>query len=318
MLAIDITTPKIPRYETPYIEISGAPHTVSVSIEDGSNTFRSETFDLGVLRAYESRRILGSLSFTYDYQEAKQTITVCGTDFESSQGMALTTVPEGINEHAVQYASPGGFVADDVIANPGWNYQTRLMPGVVEVLRRIAREANESLITALREVPGLTVRVRSHVPELPSELYEKLLVRRQGQVAGPHRLGDQLQPQDIVHTIESTFGGTADFGKNIPFANVIGSTNDPKIDKQTWIGLWSATMDVYPTICTSFEFDGFDCSDSLVGGHVVKGKLAKEVDKGSNDVYILPICQSHNTTDKVYMETLEYSNAVWLKNYLGS
>ena len=71
-------------------------------------------------------------------------------------------------------------------------------------------------------------------------------------------------------------------------------------------------------ICTSYQFGGFGCGNSLVGGHIILGTQAKIVAKGSNSVYIMPICIQHNNDDNVYMEALKYLKGIWLKNYLGT
>jgi hypothetical protein len=74
---------------------------------------------------------------------------------------------------------------------------------------------------------------------------------------------------------------------------------------------------VYPSICTSYQFQGFHCGTSYVGGHIVPGTVARTVPKGSNAVYIMPICHAHNNNDNVYMEALQYQDGIWLKDYLG-
>jgi hypothetical protein len=167
-------------------------------------------------------------------------------------------------------------------------------------------------------VPGLIVQVRKHTPELPADDYLQLLaVYREGQFIGFHEDGRDYGPNDVVRTIDSVFGGVVTFPPAAAFANVIGSTNDPKINNQTWLNLWYNSVGVYPQICTAYQFNGFACTGYLVGGHVVTGQVAQRVAYGSNSVYIFPICGKHNANDNVYMEALQYRNAVWLNNYLG-
>jgi hypothetical protein len=38
--------------------------------------------------------------------------------------------------------------------------------------------------------------------------------------------------------------------------------------------------------------------------------------KGSNSVYIMPICKRHNDDDNVHMKALQYQDGVWLNDYL--
>ena len=128
------------------------------------------------------------------------------------------------------------------------------------------------------------------------------------------RVGDVIQIGDV----RSTFGGTYTFASTDDFANVIGSSTDPKVDGLAWINLWKRT---YPTAtitqCSSYDFPtGFGCTTNFVGGHVILGQTAQVVAAGSNDVYIIPICQKHNKNNNVYMMPIKEKRAVWLKNYL--
>ena len=128
------------------------------------------------------------------------------------------------------------------------------------------------------------------------------------------KVGDIIQIGDV----RSTFGGPVTFASTDVFANVIGSSGDPKVEGLAWIQLWKRT---YPTAtvtqCSSFDFPtGFGCTTNFVGGHVIKGQTAQVVAAGSNDVFIIPICQKHNKNNNVYMKPIKENRAVWLKNYL--
>jgi hypothetical protein len=127
-----------------------------------------------------------------------------------------------------------------------------------------------------------------------------------------------LGPGDVVQTIESTFGGEVSFSQNEPFANVIGSDDDPKIGGLSWVRLWAGQFGYYPNVCTSYQFKGFGCGDTILGGHVITGQTARVVAAGSNSVFIMPICQQHNNDDNVYMAALTNVKGIWLKNYFGT
>jgi hypothetical protein len=318
MLQVDFSLRPHLAYRNTFVELHGRSQELTATLEDGAHTFESDSFDIGVLHSFQGRKLLGQITFRYHYDESLSVITVCDTDFSSADAMCLITVPEGTSERCYQRAAPGGFVMDDLMANPHWIYRTPLTPGLEDVLRGMARSASESLIAALKEMPGLIVQVRQHPPEVSVDDYRQLLtVYRNGAFLGFYEPGREYGPDDTVRTIESVYGGLATFPQNAPFANVIGSTNDPKVDGQTWKNLWYNKVGVYPQICTSFQFEGFPCTDRILGGHVVKGKVAQVVQTGSDSVYIFPICQRHNDTDSVYMEVLKYETAVWLKNYMG-
>lgn len=319
MLSVKISLAPHIGHRTPFVELVETPSTVEISLEDGAHTFQSEDVDVGRFTAFGHRRLLGRLVFGYVYDEARHTVTVCGTDFASADGLRLVTFPAGTDEYCLHRAAgSAGFLADDLIGNRHWNCRTPLTTGVDEVLRGMARAANESLIAALKSLPGLIVRVRTAPPEISPDDYRQLLVvYRDGMFQGLYEPGTELGPQDEVVTIESVWGGTVHFSVGEAFANVIGSTNDPRIAGKTWINLWADQFGVYPNICTSYHFNGFNCGTSFVGGHIITGTTAHTMPKGSDSVYIMPICRPHNNDDNVYMEALEYQDGIWLKDYLG-
>ena len=118
---------------------------------------------------------------------------------------------------------------------------------------------------------------------------------------------------DIIVPVQSGLSGTVEVDKNTPFVNVIGSTRDPrpKIYK-SWIDVirqaYNLTGGKYnPEICctdgkyydpcTHGEIQGGTChNNSIVGGHVLIDTMTpRSVEEGSY-VYLLPICNNHNTS----------------------
>ena len=130
------------------------------------------------------------------------------------------------------------------------------------------------------------------------------------------KVGDMIE----IDGVRSQFGGAVTFAATDVFANVIGSTGDRPIDNLAWIRLWERTYNTTATQCSSFGFPTvnntpFPCTTNLIGGHVIKGQTASVVPPGSNDVYIIPICQKHNKNNNVFMSPVTERRAVWLKNY---
>ena len=103
------------------------------------------------------------------------------------------------------------------------------------------------------------------------------------------------------------------------FWNVIGSTVDERVDKCTWIGLWTSKVGV-PRNCI---VNDSNCNGGLVGGHIVfdSNYICPMKANASNSVYILPICRRHNS--KAFegagrkMTTSANITAVQLINYKG-
>jgi hypothetical protein len=85
--------------------------------------------------------------------------------------MALTTMPKGMEEHTyIERAAPSAEAADENRSSL-WNPQSELMPGARDVLRRIVRTANQTLIEALKANPDLMVRVRTPAPNVSTSEY---------------------------------------------------------------------------------------------------------------------------------------------------
>jgi hypothetical protein len=127
---------------------------------------------------------------------------------------------------------------------------------------------------------------------------------------------EKNRTEQLNGIIESVWGGTVEFDVDENFANVIGSTDDPKIKNESWIGLWRSKFGEVSE-CTSLNTRKFECNDILVGGHIIGGTEAEEVAHGSNKVYIMPICSRHNGNDKVYMSAKTNQEGIWLKDYFG-
>lgn len=319
MLSVKVSFSLPNPYRNEFVSLSDSEHTVAFKLDEGTNVARSDFVDLGVISSFEGRRLLGQFSFEYTYEPDRRVITVCGTDFDSAGSMCLTTVPQGTTEYCRQRSADGGFVSDELAANPHWNYLTTLTPGLRDVFRGIVRTVSDRLIDALKKVPQLIVQVRKDPPEMSAEEHQQFLtVYRGGKFLGFHEPGRQYGPQDEIFTVDSVFGGEVTLTYGEAFANVIGSTNDPKIAGLSWIQLWANQFGTYPVVCTSYQSNGFNCGNSLVGGHVIGGTHASIVPQGSNSVWILPICIQHNNNDNVYMQALKYLKGIWLKNYLGS
>lgn len=306
-------------YDNGFVAIEAATHTLAFTLDEGGSVAQSQVVLLGRVPMAGGRPLLGRFSFAYAWSRETGVVTVNGTDFDDPGTMCLTTWPEGSMERCRQRASGGGFREEDLKANTVWNYTTPLTPGVEELLAGLARGANDAVIQALQAQPGIVVQVRKPVPKLSPELHAKLLfVYRDGVFDRAYLAGAPVAADEQVLTVESVFGGEVTLNYAEAFANVIGSTSDPKIAGLSWIQLWANQYGQYPVICTSYHSNGFGCGNTLVGGHVIGGTVAKSMPKGSNAVWIFPICIQHNNDDHVYMQALKYLKGIWLKNYLGT
>jgi hypothetical protein len=128
---IGVTLQALPGTSNEFATIGSTRHDVPVELRDGTHTFRSAAFPIGTLHSYEQRPLDAYLSFTYTYDRAGQTVTICDTDFDSADGLRLVTYPRDTTEYCYHRAAgSGGFRADDLAANVHWNLATPALAGV--------------------------------------------------------------------------------------------------------------------------------------------------------------------------------------------
>ncbi|WP_286923612.1 MULTISPECIES: hypothetical protein [Lysinibacillus] len=143
----------------------------------------------------------------------------------------------------------------------------------------------------------------------------------------------------IIVPLRSVYDGVTDpLAIGTKFANVEGSTHDPKHGEKSWIQLllkYLPAGDV-DSCCAEHnkiyvgdsqdesdeKTNEFSCGGTLVGGHVIlQATNSSTVDEGGN-VHLLPICHKHNTFRYTgwtgagyYMKLARQMKAVKLKSY---
>jgi hypothetical protein len=185
-------------------------------------------------------------------------------------------------------------------------------------IENIARDASNALIAVLGKILGHIVRLRKILPDLLAGDFKALSVVVDGEVVGGLDFFYQLGADTEIITPFSTFNGIEQWGYAWDFANVIGSTYDTLLVASTsWIALWKAAVENPFSTCTSTRFSSRVLSppDGPVGGHIVRGSLARPVAQGSDEAHALPICRLHHATNTSYMGTLQKAWCVKLDNY---
>ncbi|PKE28087.1 hypothetical protein CWS43_23470 [Rahnella sp. AA] len=104
-----------------------------------------------------------------------------------------------------------------------------------------------------------------------------------------------VQPTDLK--IRSTYKNITTWNNGQKFWNVIGSTDDPKIDGKSWIAVYREKCGINPG---NMSATGAVCSKNALGGHVVKDGQSQYPEKNST-VYIVPICSGENSRPSVEM-----------------
>lgn len=317
MKTILLSVPISPNYKNDYIELSEKEYQLRFDIQDGSHDVKSDPIEIGKLKHSTDKIIIAQLSFSYHFDQKNNILTLFGSDFEDEKSISLITYLKGTSEYCIQKVNTCSVATKGGKFNPNWNYTTYVTPNLEANFAEITKNANDQLIKAAKNIKDVIVHVKTLPPKLSAEEHKNLLlVYKDGSFLELQQPNKTYDEHHTVRTIESVWGGTVHFNYGENFANVIGSTNDPKIAGQSWIGLWRNQFG-NPNACTSLNYGGFPCTNYLVGGHVVLGQQASYVPPGSNAVYIMPICQAHNSNDNVYMAALHYLNGIWLKNYMN-
>lgn len=127
---------------------------------------------------------------------------------------------------------------------------------------------------------------------------------------------------ELQTRLNSMYDGIDNWIEDQNFVNVINSSRDPKDPYvNSWISLWKLETGNNNPTCTSFntaaEYNSathtyslspFTCNcntGSIIGGHVIPEYVAREVPHSCQhqitNVWILPICKTHNNNDKFFM-----------------
>jgi hypothetical protein len=288
---------------------------VHIALKAGENHFLSTPTEIGTFHTF---KVFGQLSIPYRYDPEDNIITICGPDDNSDKQMALITSldqhPAMVSSHVCAPSTPPSTTnmwADFVHNTPA--LQAAKQAAIRHIMDDFVAKLLENGITGVIQTgPAPVVTPQNYAD------YKAMFAPKKPDVEHP-TLDDIADVQTIVC---STYYGTTTWNLNTAFANVIGSTHDPKPSGySSWINLWATTCNngYYTTHCSSYNYeDGhtpFSCNtDDFVGGHVILGKTAKSVATGGT-VYIFPICKRHNGNDNIYMSMRYNPKGVVLTNY---
>ncbi len=293
-------------------------HAVPVELEltAGEHLFTSAPMEIGTFFHF---KVFGHISIPYSYDPDMQYITICGPDDTSDKQLAIHTSleqhPKLTNSHSLN--STGA----TIVAPNMWRDFIDNTPVVKQVYQTTIRQAIDALVNQLLDAGVQGVIQTGPAPVVnPHNFqdYKAMFAPKKPDVEQPS-LDDFLEIQRIV---ESSYYGTITWNQNYAFANIIGSTHDPKpYGVSSWIQLWAdkCHSGYKPTLCSSYDYaDGhtpFNCNTSgFVGGHVIPGTTAKKVATGGT-AYIFPICPRHNGNDNIYMSMRYNPTGVVLHNY---
>jgi len=315
MKAINISLRLSNGYQNNFVDIQKTDYKLSFKLKDGKHQVITELTDIGRLVHLNNSTLQAQFSFSYEFDEKNNVLTLCGADYASKDSMCLTTLLKGTDQKCHQRSFESLKGDGTSLFNLNWNHDTQMTPYLQEGFVELVKKATNDLIEVTRKIDGLTVHIRTTPPYLSTEEYSKyLLVYKDGKFLEFHDPDKDYDYKHKICNILSVWGGSVMFKWNENFANVIGSTGDKKIAGLSWLQLWEKQFGQAKN-CASLDYNNFNCHGGLVGGHVISGTKATIVPHGVNYVYIIPICTAHNNDDNVYMAAIEIYKGIWLKNY---
>jgi hypothetical protein len=320
--SLEIKAPLAPAYANPYVNISETWVTFEIPLVSGETTTTSPEEVVGVLTNFSDPNLIATLTVWSSYDPILNELTICGVDLVDSDSTYLSTYMQGGQEQTCRQHT---YLSDTAPCgqNENWNYCSGITPGLMQEMQATVRSAQETIVKdALAQ--GLTVIVRTPPPSISAdEAHKLLLVYEEGFFKESFDPDKEYGPETVLQAIQSTWYGEIFLQVGENYANVIGSTSDPKISSLAWRRLWEGQFGI-ATECSSLHYPGgnYPCTkppppaNNLVGGHVILGTKAEEVQKGSNSVFIIPICAKHNADDNTYMASIVYQQGIAVHNYL--
>jgi hypothetical protein len=136
----------------------------------------------------------------------------------------------------------------------------------------------------------------------------------------------------LIVPLRSVFDSIFDYQQNWVFANIVGSSGDPKHSYESWKALLEnhgvdcsncATDEKFYISSNDMVDPSKHCGGIILGGHVVLGRKNESPPKGST-VYLIPICHNHNSCSTAggsgpgtgfYMKTRTNGKAICLRSY---
>ncbi|SIT17949.1 hypothetical protein [Belliella pelovolcani] len=287
---------------------------LKINLNAGRHYYKSKSVEIG---KFHGNKIFAFISIPAYFDPISNLITIAGIDDQSKDQISIHTYFENqsvlsktirINNSVEDY-NPSNLWSDFLNNFPIVNNQ--FIETLKHNLNILIKEFLNSGVHGVIQTgkPPIVTHENYHD-------YKSMFINKTDDKKSPD-LHDIIELQNVI---KSSYKGIITFSSMAPFANVIGSTNDPKPWNTSWIKLWSEKCNngESPSFCTSYQYSNgaktFNCGNDFVGGHVIKGTEAIKINTGGT-VYIFPICKAHNNNDKIYMSIIKYSTGVVLDNY---
>ena len=320
--SLTLELPLAPAYGDEMASLAQQTMPVTLDLSGGPRIFHSAAKTVG---SYQGAEVKAQLSFDYEYDRAENKLTIHGNDDRTDRQLRLTTFLSGAPDQGllqapslVFYTAPNDIGQNQPLLNV-WADHVGRRPAALAALVDVARSANNTLVKAAMDA-GVDSVLELGTPPVVTldnlDDWKRMFGEPLAEAPAADRIAELIRVQFRVN---STYVGTVTWNEDTTYANVIGSTDDPKVGGVSWVSLWSDKCNGGngTDTCSSFNFFSRDTewkcqTNDFVGGHVITGILAKSMPKGST-VYIFPICKRHNGSDPNYMKSKYNPKGVQLK-----
>ena len=318
---LTVELPLTPAYADDHVELTPSTVSATLDLSGGPRTFQSEPVQVG---SYSGQQIRARLSFGYQFDKDSGKLTIRGNDDRTADQLRITSFVSG-TQHAFLSQAPSlvfeampNDIGRNLNARNLWAAHANDRPVLSVALTATARRCNELIVKAALEA-GIPAVLELGTPPLVTLENVEEWKRAFGEPVTDAPPADPIaEVLRVQFKVDSTYVGTVTWAGNTQFANVIGSTYDPKITGYpTWIGLWRDKCNggAAASLCSSQNYFSSDssktCSGGLLGGHVILGTTAQSESPGAT-VYIYPICVGHNNTNNGYMKVINNPTGVQL------
>ncbi|MEM1001453.1 MAG: hypothetical protein AAGH46_02265 [Bacteroidota bacterium] len=319
---MNISIPFKLEYDSNLIRLEKKENQISLELKNGKNTITSDPIECGIAKNIEgeTQKLFATISFNYEFDEIKSELRIVSTKLNTPDSINLRIghpgYPQIISFEKEEGVSLSRKSSDITYNSPLFpNLKPMIDEERMKIINAIIDESNKN---------GVTVFVKSPFPKMDYEDYQNLslVYNVNEKTLETFQIDKVYGATERIFHVQSYFKDIVYFAPNQKFANVIGSTHDPKIEGKSWLKLWRNAFNAKSKICASFEYDDFNCTNGsdngkhLVGGHIILGDKANKIELGSDDVYIIPICKAHNNNDRVYMMPIHERRAVRLGGFM--
>ncbi len=313
MKTIKTTIPISPLFNHRLIKLEPSTQEIELKLTDGDHVATSSPIQIGTSGP---EPLFAQVELPYTISDSGKFIKLCDDDsrIDNTINLRLGKGQKMKSEAILKHMKPTEKITKKTIKTLLENEDSPLENN----LRKTLKNAQDNIIKNARE-HGLGVLLRKSPPAITSKNINNLIGICGLDKDKLNAMSENERISYLEMELKSTYGGLGIITTGTQFANVIGSTHDPKIDGKYWISAWKDFTKHKANQCASknWRSNGKNyCKGILIGGHVILGTVPSEVTPETDKtVFIVPICTSHNARGDFYMKAQADTPILWLNDY---